>query len=112
MLSSQKPHVLQGPVNESSWGGLLITPPQSAGKRGGAQGTSWYEAMAQAWGQVMDGQAAKVTSAADAIASGNDSPSAMVTLTAEAQKMAFMAQNASSSVNATAEALETLATKK
>jgi hypothetical protein len=111
MLSSYRPHVLQAQVNETSWGGLLLTLPQSQSKRGGG-GASWYEAMAQAWGQVMDGQAAKVTSASDAISSGNDSPSAMVTLTAEAQKMAFMAQNASSSVNAIAEALETLATKK
>jgi hypothetical protein len=112
MLSSRNLPLLQAPVNDTSWGGLLLTPPQSSGKRGGGQGASWYEAMAQAWGQVMDGQAARVTSASDAIAGGNDSPSAMVTLTAEAQKLAFMAQNASSSVNATADALETLATKK
>jgi hypothetical protein len=112
MLSSLKRNILQGLVNDAGSGGLVGAVPQSSGRRGGGQGTSWYEAMAQAWGQVMDGQAAKVTAASDAIAGGNDSPSAMVTLTAEAQKMAFMAQNASSSVNATAEALETLATKK
>ncbi|QOW20339.1 MULTISPECIES: hypothetical protein [Lysobacteraceae] len=69
---------------------------------------SWYEAMSRAWGQTLDGQAARVTQLSDAIASGGDQPSNMVQLTAESLRMQFMSNNAATSQNAVGHALETL----
>ncbi|KGO97604.1 hypothetical protein [Novilysobacter defluvii] len=70
--------------------------------------TSWYEAMAKAWGQTLDGQAARVTQLSDTIAQGGDQPSNMVQLTAESLRMQFISNNAATSQNAVGHALETL----
>ena len=69
---------------------------------------SWYEAMSRAWGQTLDGQAARVTQLSDAISAGGDQPSNMVQLTAESLRMQFMSNNAATSQNAVGHALETL----
>lgn len=70
---------------------------------------SWFEAMARAWGQRLDAQASRITELSDAIgSSGNDQPSNMVALTAESLRMQFLSQNASTSTNATAQALEAI----
>jgi hypothetical protein len=70
---------------------------------------SWFEAMARAWGQRMDAQASRITELSDQIgSSGNDQPSNMVALTSESLRMQFLSQNASTSTNATAQALEAL----
>src|SRR5690606_16506729 len=70
--------------------------------------TSWYEAMAKAWGDTLDGQAGRVTALSDAIANGGDQPSNMVQLTAESLRMQFISNNAATSQNAVGHALETL----
>ncbi|MEZ0472860.1 hypothetical protein [Luteimonas salinilitoris] len=69
---------------------------------------SWYEAMSRAWGQTLDGQAAKITQMSDAIGAGSDQPSDMVQLTAASLKMQFMSNNAATSQNSVGQALETL----
>lgn len=70
---------------------------------------SWFESMARAWGQRLDAQATKITQLSDSIgSSGNDQPSNMVALTAESLRMQFLSQNASTSTNATAQALEAI----
>lgn len=73
-----------------------------------SDGGSWYEAMSRAWGQTLDGQAAKITSLSDVISGGGDQPSNMVALTAESLKMQFMSNNAATSQNSVGQALETL----
>ncbi|WP_407353230.1 hypothetical protein [Luteimonas sp. R10] len=81
------------------------------GPRGAASGSSsnsWYEAMSRAWGQTLDGQAAKITQMSDAIGAGSDQPSDMVQLTAASLKMQFMSNNAATSQNSVGQALETL----
>ncbi|WP_223115495.1 hypothetical protein [Luteimonas suaedae] len=80
--------------------------PRGTSSAGG--GGSWYEAMSRAWGQTLDGQAAKITQMSDAISAGSDQPSDMVQLTAASLKMQFMSNNAATSQNSVGQALETL----
>src|SRR5688500_4433554 len=70
---------------------------------------SWFEAMSRAWGSRLDAQASRITELSDAIgSSGNDQPSNMVALTAESLRMQFLSQNAATSQNSVAQALESL----
>lgn len=70
---------------------------------------SWFEAMSRAWGSRLDAQASRITQLSDAIGSGgDDKPSNMVALTAESLRMQFMSQNAATSQNSVAQALEAL----
>lgn len=70
---------------------------------------SWFEAMSRAWGSRLDAQASRITQLSDAIgSSGNDQPSNMVALTAESLRMQFLSQNAATSQNSVAQALESL----
>jgi hypothetical protein len=79
------------------------------GPRGSGGGdSSWFEAMSRAWGQTLDAQAAQITNLSDAIGGGGDQPSNMVKLTAESLKMQFLSNNAATSQNSVAQALETL----
>ncbi len=84
----------------------------SGGSRSGSSSgssNSWFEAMARAWGDRLDAQASRITELSNAIgSSGNDQPSNMVALTAESLRMQFLSQNASTSTNATAQALEAI----
>lgn len=83
--------------------------PRSSGGAGG--GSSWYEAMSRAWGQTLDSQATEITSLSDQISAGSDQPSQMVALTAASLKMQFMSNNAATSQNSVAEALNAVARK-
>ncbi|MEW9899022.1 hypothetical protein ABWL39_10365 [Chitinivorax sp. PXF-14] len=92
-------------------GAATAVQPTPARDRASA-GNSWYMAMTRAWGETLDKQAGKIETLSDAISSqGEDTPSVMVQLTAEAQRMGFMSSNASTSNNSVAQALETLAKK-
>jgi hypothetical protein len=72
---------------------------------------SWFEAMAQAWGEVMDKQAAQVVSLSDELTAGRDDPGTATQLQAQAQKMAYLSTAASTSINSAGNALELLAKK-
>jgi vacuolar-type H+-ATPase catalytic subunit A/Vma1 len=93
-------------------GAVGASTANSGGSRAGGSSSSsnsWFEAMARAWGQRLDAQASRITELSDAIgSSGNDQPSNMVALTAESLRMQFLSQNASTSTNATAQALEAI----
>ena len=83
----------------------------SGGSRSSSSSSSnsWFEAMARAWGDRLDAQASKITQLSDSIGSGgDDKASNMIALTAESLRMQFLSQNASTSVNATAQAIETV----
>ena len=89
-------------------------PASSGGARtsgSGGSGTSWYEALSKAWGQRLDSQATEITSLSEQIGSGGDQPSQMVALTAASLKMQFMSNNAATSQNSVAEALNAVARK-
>lgn len=73
---------------------------------------SWYEAMASAWGNVLDQQAQTVTNLSGEVAvGGKDNPATMTLLSAESMRMQFLSQNASTSMSSVGQALETLARK-
>ncbi len=80
-------------------------------KASAGDSNSWFEAMSKAWGQTLDGQAARLTAMSDSISSGADKPSNMVLLTAESLRMQFMSNSATTSQNSVGQALETLGKK-
>jgi hypothetical protein len=43
--------------------------------------SSWYEALAKAWGQALDGQAGTIEALSDRIDGGDDQPSTLTQLT-------------------------------
>jgi len=89
---------------------LLATAPAAMQKSSKGGGT-WFEAMAQAWGQALDNQANVIQQDSDAISGGNDTPGALTELTAQSLKMTFLANSSHSSISAVGSALETLARK-
>ena len=79
--------------------------------RGAGSGT-WFESLAQSWGQTLDNQAARIEQMSDQVgAGGTDNPSQITKLTAESLRMSFMANSSSSSIDSVGKALETMARK-
>ncbi|MFN3592257.1 MAG: hypothetical protein ACK4TG_08725 [Thermaurantiacus sp.] len=72
---------------------------------------TWYEALADAWGKTLDGQAARLEQQADGISQGTDNPSQVVKLTAEAMRMTFLTNASSTTIDSVGKALETMARK-
>ena len=73
--------------------------------------SSWFEALAKAWGQVLDKQAGEIAAQSESIDSGSDRPSDLVQLTAAASKMQFLANSSSTSLGSVGNSLETMARK-
>lgn len=91
--------------------GLAATPMTTQLKDKSTPG-SWFEAMADAWGQALDKQADTIQKKSDEIAAGgNDTPSAVSDLTAQSMKMGFLSNSSHSSISAVSEALNTMARK-
>lgn len=114
MINPRKHRKEAASIDNSASGYMsaLAVSASSNTKSSRSTGGTWYEAMAQAWGDAMDKQATVITDLSNQINSGgNDTPSFMVQLTAESQKMGFMATSASTSNNSVGEALQTLAKK-
>ena len=106
MLSGSTP---VAPSNGSSFnpGGTTLPGPvtDTAAK-------SWFEAMAKAWGKILDKQASEITDLSSQIGdNGQDQPSTLTLLTAASLKMQFMATNSSTSINAAGQANDTIARK-
>lgn len=79
--------------------------------RGNGAGT-WFEALAQSWGQTLDNQATRIEQMSDQIGiQGSDNPSQITKLTAESMRMSFMANSSSTSIDSVGKALETMARK-
>ncbi len=88
---------------------LLATAPLTAKKD--SQAGSWYQAMAEAWGQTLDKQAGSLETLAGRISGGDDQPSTMTLMTAESMKMSFLANSSHTALSSTGEALKTMAQK-
>ena len=76
-----------------------------------AKPSTWFEAMAQAWGDALDNQANTIQQQSDAISGGNDTPSAITELTAQSLKMGFLSTSSHTSLSTVGEALKTMAQK-
>ncbi|CAG1016398.1 hypothetical protein BURC_01306 [Burkholderiaceae bacterium] len=87
---------------------MMATAPLSSNKNAGG---SWYEAMAEAWGQTLDRQAADIESLADKVSGGDDKPATVTQLTAESLKMGFLSNSSHTALSSTGEALKTMAQK-
>lgn len=73
---------------------------------------SWYEAMAEAWGEALDQQADKIGDLATGLqSSGVDTPGKINELTAESLRMGFLSNSSHTSLTSVASALETMARK-
>ncbi len=92
--------------------GMMATAPITGNRmaKGSGPGT-WFEALADAWGQTLDGQANRIEQMSDTISQGGDNPSQITKLTAESLRMSFMSNSSSSSIDSVGKALETMARK-
>lgn len=75
---------------------------------------SWFQALAEAWGNSLDNQAAKITELSNGIGPGKtngEDPAMLTMLTTESMRMQFLANSASTSLNSSGQALETTARK-
>ncbi len=73
---------------------------------------SWFEAMAEAWGQALDRQASRIETQSTQLGDqGIDSPAAITQLTAESLKMTFLSNSSHTALSSTGSALETMARK-
>ncbi|RTL36316.1 MAG: hypothetical protein EKK53_23145 [Burkholderiales bacterium] len=74
-------------------------------------GGSWFEAMADAWGQALDKQANDIETKSAAMNAGGDKPADVTELTAMSLKMSFLASSSHTAVSTVGSALETMARK-
>lgn len=81
-----------------------------AGTRKGDSST-WFEAMAEAWGEALDKQASSMIDRAETLAVGAESPAEITMLTAESLRMQFLSNSSHTSLTSMGSALETMARK-
>jgi hypothetical protein len=86
---------------------VAATPMTNQKKEGG----TWFEAMAQAWGQTLDAQADRIQQQSDVVSGGDDTPGAITELTAQSLKMTFLSNSSHTSISTVGQALETMARK-
>ena len=116
-MSNNIPNMMLGggaPAPIANPGAGSFNPPGNAlpGPVSNTAANSWYQAMAKAWGKVLDKQATEITDLSSQIGeNGQDQPSTVTLLTAASLKMQFLSTNSATSNNAVGQALETLGRK-
>ena len=101
-------------INGNGGLAMMATAPLQGNRagKGGNGSSTWFESLADAWGQTLDGQAQRIEQMSNQVGSaGGDNPSAVTKLTAESMRMSFMANSSSSSIDSVGKALETMARK-
>jgi hypothetical protein len=102
-------------ISTTSGLGMMAAAPNMSNRgsaRGGGGPGTWFEALADAWGQTLDGQANRIEQMSSQVGEGGgDNPSQITKLTAESMKMSFLANSSSSSIDSVGKALETMARK-
>jgi hypothetical protein len=89
----------------------MATAPLNNQRPHGTSG-SWFEALSDAWGATLDRQAGKLDTLSQQLGNGGqDNPSQITELTAEAMRMSFLSNSSSSSLDSVGKALETMARK-
>jgi hypothetical protein len=103
--SAQNSQSMTHKLSSSASVGALGAPSESDRE-------SWYEAMAQAWGQALNNQAQVITQLSNEVGTGgNDQPAQITQLTAESMRFSFMATNASTATTSVGDGLESLGRK-
>jgi len=77
----------------------------------GKRDSSWFEAMADAWGKALDNQANKISDMSNELVDGIDSPRQVSLLTAESLRMQFLSNSSHTAITAVGSSLETMARK-
>ena len=72
---------------------------------------SWFEAMADAWGEALDAQAGRIEALSAGVGAGFESPAQITELTAESLRMGYISNSSHTSLTSVGSALETLARK-
>jgi len=90
-------------VNQSS------VPP--TGEQLNKRSSSWFEALAGAWGDALNRQADKVIERTDNLSANGDKPSDLALLSAETFRMQYMSNGSHTSLVSAGQALDTLARK-
>jgi hypothetical protein len=76
-----------------------------------SKGSSWFEAMADAWGQTLDRQASEIEDIATRISNGDDKPATITDLSAQTLRMGFLSTSAHTAITTAGDALKTMAQK-
>ncbi len=87
---------------------VMATAPSTTKKEGSG---TWYQAMAEAWGQTLDKQASTIEKLSGEIGSGSDNPATLTIMSAESLKMGFLSQSSHTALSSTGDALKTMAQK-
>ena len=91
---------------------MVAATPMTQNKSSNSGGASWFQALAQAWGEALDKQAGVIQQQSDAISTaGSDSPSSITALTTESLRMSFLSNSSNTSISTVGQALETMARK-
>ncbi len=99
-------------MNDISTGQVVaMLNTSSTGNNTAKKGSSWFEQMADAWGDALNTQATRIVDQADKVAGGFDTPSEITELTAESLRMNFISNSSHTSLTSVGSALETLARK-
>jgi hypothetical protein len=72
---------------------------------------SWYEALAAAWGNVLNSQANDISALSNTIGTGENDPASITTLTAKSLEFSFSATSASTSITESGDGLKQLGQK-
>jgi hypothetical protein len=88
-----------------------ITQSKPSGSSNSSGNSSFFEAMARAWGDALDKQANRITEQSDRVSAGDDTPGAITELSAQSLKMGFLSNSAHSATSSVSSALETIARK-
>ena len=91
--------------------GLLAGSALPNSQRHDGKSSSWYVAMAEAWGHTLNAKAGEIEMAAEMLDDGADKPADIAKMTALAQQMGFMSNSAHTSLQSVGTALESLARK-
>ena len=86
---------------------LAAAPASSTKSKSG----SWYQAMAEAWGETLDRQAGQIETLSDKVSAGDDKPAIITQLSAESLKMGFLSNSSHTAISSAGEALKTMAQK-
>lgn len=100
-------------MNTSQLSSLAATPNTTApsSSSGASAGSSWFEAMAAAWGSALDKQADDIEAKSATLKDGGDNPSGITELTALSLKMSFLSSSSHTAISSVGTALETMARK-
>ncbi len=87
---------------------MVATAPMGARE---SKGNTWFEAMADAWGQTLDRQAGDIEALSSRVSGGDDKPATITELSAQSLRMGFLSTSSHTAISSAGEALKTMAQK-